>query len=677
MSYSTLALVGNFICPPNSNPKPCNSTVRRKEFISLLKNCKEVNQILPIHAKIIRTGHGQDPFILFELLRLSSTFFSINYACNIFQQIHNPNVFLYTALIDGFALAGSFADGISLYFQMINRFIMPDKYVITSVLKACGSHFALRDGKEVHCQAVKLGLSSNRSITMKLLEFYGKCGEFDDARKVFDAMTERDVVASTIMITCFLDYGLVKQAIEVFDRVWIKDTVCWTAMIDGLVRNGEMNRALEMFRQMQKENVKPNEITIVCVLSVCSHLATLELGRWVHSYMGKQHGIELNHFVGGALINMYSRCGDIEEAERVFVMMKERNVIMYNLMISGLAMHGKSFEAVEIFQGMIKQGILPTSVTFVAALTACSHGGLVDLGFEIFRSMSRDYGIQPQIEHYGCIVDLLGRVGHPREAYNLIRSMKIAPDHVMLGALLSACKIHGDLELGEEVTRILMNHELVDSGTYILISNVYASSGKWKEAAQIRAKMKEVGIQKEPGCSSIEVNNEIHEFLLGDLRHPQKERIYEKLEELNQILREAGHIPATEVVLHDIEDLEKEQALAIHSEKLAICYGLISTKPCTTIRVVKNLRVCDDCHSMIKLIAKVTRRKIVQGYSESSVGKDACIGKGGELHILDTYDGQLMKCVVDGHVKPYIDHNGSVNQSLIALDLEQRRVWSK
>lgn len=608
---STLAVLGNCTYWPSSNPRPKPGNFTRKQFVSLLKSCQDVNQIPPIHAKIIRTGHDQDPFVLFDLLRLASTFASIDYASKIFQQIHSPNVFLYTALIDGFVLAGSYADGISLYFEMISRFLMPDKFVITSVLKACSSHFSLREGKEVHCQALKLGLSSNRSITMTLLRLYGECREFDDANKVFDEMTERDVVASTIMITCFLDHGLVEQASEVFDRVWNKDTVCWTAMIDGLDRNGEMNRALEMFRKMQKENVRPNEITIVCVLSACSQLGALELGRWVHSYIGKQHGIELNHFVGGALINMYSRCGDIDEAERVFGMMKERNVITYNSMILGLAMHGKSVEAIEIFRGMIKQGLLPTSVTFVAVLNACSHGGLVDMGFEIFHSMSREYGIQPQIEHYGCIVDLLGCVGHLKEAYNFIRCMKMAPDHVMLGALLSASKIHGNLGLGEQVARILMNHELVDSGTYVLLSNVYASSGKWKKAAQIRAKMKEVGIQKEPGCSSIEVNNEIHEFLLGDLRHPQKERIYKKLEELNQILQEAGHTPATEVVLHDIEDWEKEQALAIHSERLAICYGLISTKPYTTIRVVKNLRVCEDCHSIIKLIAKITRRKIV------------------------------------------------------------------
>ncbi|KAF2292490.1 hypothetical protein GH714_024479 [Hevea brasiliensis] len=310
-------------------------------------------------------------------------------------------------------------------------------------------------------------------------------------------------------------------------------------MIDGLVRNGEMNPALELFREMQRLDVRPNEFTIVCVLSACSRLGALELGRWVHSYMGR-YRIELNHFVGGALINMYSRCGDIDKAWRVFEEMKERNAITYNSMIMGFALHGKSSEAIELFRGMTKQGLTPTSVTFVGVLTACSHGGLADLGFEIFHSMARDYGIEPQIEHYGCMVDLLGRLGRLEEAYHFIRTMKLAPDHVMLGALLSACKIHGNLELGEEIAQSLVNCGNEDSGTYVLLSNAYSSSGKWKEAAQVRAKMKGEGIEKEPGCTSIEVNNEIHEFILGDLRHSQKEEIYKKLEQLNQILRLEG-----------------------------------------------------------------------------------------------------------------------------------------
>ncbi|XP_015579720.2 putative pentatricopeptide repeat-containing protein At5g59200, chloroplastic [Ricinus communis] len=608
MTHS-LPITANIALPPILIPNSKNPP-NRKQLISLLQSCRHSNQITPIHAKIIRNNYHNDAFVVFELLRVCSNLSSINYASKIFSFTENPNVYLYTALIDGFVLSGSFISGIHLYYQMINLSIVPDNYVITSVLEACGFQLALKQGIQVHCQVLKLGLSSKRLMRLKLMKFYGKCGSLKDAERLFDEMPERDVVASTIMINSYFEHGLIQEAIRVFNLNKSKDTVCWTAVIDGLVRNGEMNRALEVFREMQREDVRPNEVTIVCVLSACSQLGTLELGRWVHSYMGK-YGIGINHFVGGALINMYSRCGDIDEAWRVFEEMKERNVITYNSMIVGFSLHGKSSEAIELFRGMTKQGLEPTSVTFVGVLNACSHGGLADLGFEIFNSMARDYKVEPQIEHYGCMVDLLGRLGRVEEGYDFIKTMRVAPDHVMLGALLSACKIHGNVELGEEIARSLVDCGNADSGTYVLLSNVYSSSGKWKEAAQVRAEMKQGGMEKEPGCSSIEVNNKIHEFLLGDIRHPQKEAIYKKLEELNQRLTLEGYTPETEVVLHDIENWEKERALAIHSERLAICYGLISSEAFTTIRVVKNLRVCNDCHSMIKLISKITKRKIV------------------------------------------------------------------
>ncbi|GMN50185.1 hypothetical protein TIFTF001_019345 [Ficus carica] len=606
----TLVVQGNSILPRNSKPKSNNSSHRR-EAISLLQKCKNISHVQSTHAKIIRNGQEQDPFIVFELLRLCSKLNSIDYASKVFHRIRTPNVFLYTALVDGFVLSGSHFDGIRLYYRMIADSIVPDNYAITSVLKACGFQLALKPGREVHGQVIKLGLCSNRSVKMKLMELYGKCGELEDARRMFDEMPEHDVVASTVMIASYLHHRFVGEARSVFDRVQTKDTVCWTAMIDGLVKNGEMNWALEVFREMQVENVKPNEATIVCVLSACSHLGALELGRWVHSYMGK-YEIKLNHIVGGALIHMYARCGDIDKAEKVFDEMMERDISTYNVIISALGMHGKSIEAIEMFRAMIKQGLRPNSITFVGVLNACSHRGLVELGFEMFHSMVRDYNIEPQVEHYGCMVDLLGRVGRLEEAFSFIKRMKTAPDHIMLGALLSACKIHGNLELGEQIARSLLDCGKADSGTYVLLSNVYASSGRWKEAAKVRAEMKEGGIQKEPGCSLIEVNNEIHEFLLGDIRHPHKEEIYKKLKELEKRLKlKEGYSPKTEVALHDVEDRQKEWALSIHSERLAICYGLISTKPYTTLRVVKNLRVCNDCHSMIKLIAKISKRKIV------------------------------------------------------------------
>ncbi|KAL2488374.1 putative pentatricopeptide repeat-containing protein [Forsythia ovata] len=599
--------------PPNptSNSNPNNShSQHRKKIISLLQKCRNSNEITPIHANVIKNGQENDVFIVFELLRVCSKCNAIDYALKIFEQTSKPNVYLCTALIDGLVLSGLYDHGIRVYMQMIENFVMPDNYVISSVLKACGFDGDLRTGRGIHAQATKLGLCSNRSIKLKLLEFYGKCGEFENMKSVFDEMPNRDFVALTVMISCYHDRGFVKSACDVFDLVMVKDTVCWTAMIDGLVRNGEMYKALETFRLMQREGVRGNEVTVVCVLSACAQLGALELGGWIHSYIEK-YDIEVNYFVSSALINMYARCGSIEEAERVFEGIKEREVTVYNSMIMGYALHGKGVEAVEMFRTMIKEGFRPTNITFVGVLNACSHGGLVDDGIEIFGSMKIEYRLEPQIEHYGCVVDLLGRVGHLEEAFKYIQNMKISPDCIIWGSLLSACKVHQNIELGERVAQILLDSGHADTGSYVLLSNVYASWNKWEEAALVRAMLKEGGVQKEPGCSSIEVNNEIHEFLLGDIRHPQKEAIYRKLEELNKILRSEGYNPQIEVVSQDITDREKEWALAIHSERLAICYGLISTEPHSTLRIIKNLRVCNDCHSVIKLISKITGRRIV------------------------------------------------------------------
>nr|VDD32672.1 unnamed protein product [Brassica oleracea] len=505
---------------------------RRKTFISLLRNCKNIAQIPPIHAKIIRTFHGQDAFVVFELIRICSTLGSIDYAYDVFRYVSNPNVYLYTAMIDGFVTSNRSADGAALYSRMIDDSIMPDNYVITSVLRACD----LEECREIQGQVLKLGFGSCRSVRLKLMEVYGRYGELVDAKKVFDEMPERDEVAATVMINCYSECGSIEEALELFKDVKVKDTVCWTAMIDGLVRNKEMNKALELFREMQMENVSPNEFTAVCILSACSDLGALELGRWVHSFVESQR-ITLSNFVGNALINMYSRCGDINEAKRVFKGMLDKDVVSYNTIISGLAMHGESFEAIKEFRDMVNRGFRPNQVTLVALLNACSHGGFLDIGLEVFNSMERVFDVEPQIEHYGCVVDLLGRVGRLEEAYRFIENMPMEPDHIMLGALLSACKIHGNVELGEKVAKRLIESEDSDSGTYVLLSNIYASSGKWKESNEIRGSMRDSGIDKEPGCSTIEVNNQIHEFLVGDTTHPEKEAIYQRLQELVRVLR--------------------------------------------------------------------------------------------------------------------------------------------
>lgn len=426
----------------NSYSKSYDIPNLRKNIINLLhQNHKDLKHVQSIHTKAIKNATQKDPFILFQLLRLYCKLNSIHHATKLFHCTQNPNVYLYTSLIDGYVSYGLYHDALNLYTQMVNDDVLPDNYAVTSVLKACVLQRALGNGREIHGQVLKNGLGLDRSIALKLVELYGKCGEFDDARKVFDKMPERDFVARTVLMVLYFDHGMVEEGVRQFDEINTRDVVCWTAVIDGLVRNGELNKGLEMFREMQVKGVKPNEVTFVCVLSACSQLGALELGRWIHMYMGR-FNVKVNRFVAGTLINMYSRCGDIDEALVLFNEMEVKDVSTYNSMIGGLALHGKSIAAIELFREMLNLNLRPNSITFVGVLNACSHGGLVELGYEIFQSMETVHGIEPQVEHYGCMVDILGRVGRLEEAYNFIGKMRVQADDKMLCALLSACKIH-------------------------------------------------------------------------------------------------------------------------------------------------------------------------------------------------------------------------------------------
>ncbi|PIA27030.1 hypothetical protein AQUCO_08300008v1 [Aquilegia coerulea] len=435
-------------------------------------------------------------------------------------------------------------------------------------------------------------------------------GDVVSARQLFDTMPEKSVVSLTTMITCYAKSGDVDRARVIFDDMDDRDVVCWNVMIDGYTQHGRPNEALELFRKMLSEKMKPNEVTVLSILSACGQLGAIESGRWMHSYI-ENNGIRLNVQVGTALIDMYCKSGSVEDAELMFDRIKNKDVVAWNSMIIGYAMHGFSQEALQLFSRMCALGFQPSDITFIGVLRACSHAGLVEKGRQFFISMKDEYKVEPKVEHYGCMVDLLGRAGLLDEAYDLVKSMKMDPDPVLCGTLLAACRLHGNIALGEHIAEFLVNKNLANSGTYILLSNIYAAAGNWEGVARMRTMMKDSGIQKEPGCSSIEVENKVHEFLVGDLKHPKSKDIYLMLKDLYRRLKEDGYTPQTNIVLHDIGELEKEQALGVHSEKLAIAFGLISTQPGTPIKIVKNLRVCTDCHTVTKLISKITGRKIV------------------------------------------------------------------
>jgi pentatricopeptide repeat protein len=291
--------------------------------------------------------------------------------------------------------------------------------------------------------------------------------------------------------------------------------------------------------------------------------------------------------------------------------MEERTVVSWTSVIDALAMEGRGKEAVGVFEEMKTAGVPPDDVAFIGVLTACSHAGMVDEGCGYFDSMKVKYGIEPKIEHYGCMVDMFGRAGMVERAMEFVRTMPMKPNPIIWRTLVAACRAHGRLELGESITRNLLNEYPAHEANYVMLSNVYALTHRWKEKSEIRREMTKRGIKKVPGCSVVELDGEVHEFIAGDESHPQWKEIYRMVEEMSRELRRIGHIPATSEVLLDLDEEDKEGALQWHSEKLAIAFVLLRTPPGTQVRVVKNLRVCSDCHAAIKCISHVYNREII------------------------------------------------------------------
>lgn len=488
----------------------------------------------------------------------------------------------------------------------------PDKYTLTFVITACSHLTSPKLGRGVHGQVVRNGSESDVFVGNSMVTMYSVFGRMDDALKVFDEMPVRDVVTWTSLVSGYAACGELGAAHKFFDEMPVRNDVSWAVIIAGYVGCGRYSDALRHFHDMlQDDKMKPNEAVLVCVLSACAHLGALDQGKWIHIYVDKS-GVPKSSNISNALINMYAKCGKIECAKQVFDNISKRDVFTWTSMISGLAMHGRGSDALLVFSQMLAAGVRPDNITLLGVLNGCSHSGLVDEGFFIFHNMSRLWGLSPEIEHYGCLIDLLGRAGCLEEAYEVVRSMPMEPDIVLWRALLSACRIHGYVDLGEQIIdHISQLDPSSHGGGYTLLSNLYASIGRWDKVAKVR-KVMNSRVESNPGCSWIEVNGIVHEFVAADRLHPQIEEIHVKLNEvLKRASVEGGYIANTRQVLFDLSEEESEQAIAWHSEKLAVAFGLMSTDAGSAIRIVKNLRVCEDCHSAMKAISLVFDREIV------------------------------------------------------------------
>lgn len=536
------------------------------------------------------------------------------YGASVFAQVRYPNAFLYTALIRGYLVDGMLKESVLAYNSMRRGGLTPLSFTFTALLKGSATESDLNLGRQLHGESVKLGgFCADLSVVNVMMDMYVKCGLLDCGRKVFDEMPERDLISWTLLIDAYAKAGEMDCASDLFRAMPVKDMVAWTAMVTGFAQNAKPREALEYFERMLSAGVQTDEVTLVGVINACAQLGAVKYASWVRnvaesSGLGPANDVH----VGSALIDMYSKCGCLEEASNVFKCMQEKNVYSYSSMIIGFAMHGCAHSAIELFEEMVKTNVKPNSVTFLGVLTACSHGGLLEQGQWFFEQMQSSYGVSPGVDHYSCMVDLLGRTGKLNEALDLIKKMPMEPNAGVWGALLGSCRVHVNPDIAEVAASHIFKLEPSNIGNYILLCDVYAKGGRWEDVLRVRKLIRAKGLRKNPAFSWVEgEKGVIHEFYAGDTTHPRNQEIKELLGNLIDRVRATGYEPQLRSVIYDVSDEEKRRILMNHSEKLALAYALLSSCDGSVIRIVKNLRICEDCHLFMCGASRVCGREIV------------------------------------------------------------------
>ncbi|OMP00513.1 hypothetical protein COLO4_12610 [Corchorus olitorius] len=551
-------------------------------FPSILTACAAVKAVdfgAQVHGCIVRTGFEANVFVQSALVDMYAKCSNLDRAARVLENMEVDDVVSWNSMIVGCVRQGCEGKALSLFQKMHAKDMKMDSFTYPSVLNCFASMKDIKNAMSVHCVILKTGFEDYKLVNNALVDMYAKQGSLDCAFQVFNHMP-------------------------------IKDVVSWTSLVTGYAHNGHHEEALRLFIDMRKAGIYPDHIVLASILSACAELTVLEFGQQVHANFVKS-GLKSSLSVDNSLLTMYAKCGCIEDASRVFDSMQIQDVITWTAIIVGYAQNGKGKDSVRFYEQMIASGTKPDFITFIGLLFACSHAGLLESGRSYFASMEKDYGIKPGAEHYACMIDLLGRSGKLVEAEALLNQMDVEPDATVWKALLAACRVHGNLELGEKAAKNLFELEPNNAVPYIMLSNMYSASGKWEEAARIRRMMKSKGVNKEPGCSWIEVNSIVHSFVSEDRGHERTAEIYSKVDEMTLSIKEAGYVPDTSFALHNLDEKGKELGLAYHSEKLAVAFGLLTVPPGAPIRVFKNLRVCGDCHSAMKYVSRAFHRHII------------------------------------------------------------------
>lgn len=548
------------------------------DLILPLTRSRSLPKGLQLHARILKSRLETIPLVAHHLINFYSKCQLPSCALLTFDETTQRTATTWSSIISAFAQNELPWFALEYFRRMIGENIRPDDHIFPSATKSCAILGRADIGKSIHSLALKTGFDNDVFVGSSLVDMYAKCGETGFARRVFDEMPDRNVVS-------------------------------WSGMIYGYAQVGEDEEALRLFKQALLEDLDVNDFTFSSVIRVCANSTLLELGKQIQGLCLKTSFDSSSH-VGSSLISLYSKCGLIEGGYRVFREVPDKNLGMWNAMLIACAQHAHTRRVFDLFKEMERVGMKPNFITFLSILYACSHAGLVKEGEYYFDLMKR-HGIEPGDQHYASMVDLLGRAGKLQEALSLIEDMPCQPTESVWGAFLTGCRIHGNAELATYAADKAFELRPVSPGLHILLANAYAAAGRYEDAAKARKLLRDRGMKKETGLSWVEEGNRVHTFAAGDRSHTLTQQIYQKLEELGEEMERAGYVADTSFVLQGVDGEEKNRMIKYHSERLAIAFCLITFPPDRPIRIMKNLRVCGDCHAAIKFMSKCTRRVII------------------------------------------------------------------
>ncbi|CAN6445618.1 unnamed protein product [Victoria cruziana] len=616
-----------------------------------------------IHSLVVRTGFHGNVFASSALLYMYTRCGKTEDAEVVFDFMPEKNAVSWNTMISCYARNCEGERALQLFNQMEQEGVIPDQATFATVLSSLGDPHSLRLVKRIHAKIVKFGLDFDIIIGNSAITAYSECESIEDAMLAgyvcndqsdealglfaemqyhgvkqdiytyislisaccrfehsekgktchglaIKAGLEESTPVSNALMAMYAKFCMMNDAFKLFDKMQCRDNVSWNSIVTGYSQSGLAEEAMKLYSQMLLHRIRLDHYTFSSVLRCCANLATLQWGKQIHVSIMKL-GFKAHLFVGSALIYMYSRCGMIEDASRVFDETSKSGPVTWNSIIFAYAQHGQGKSAIDLLKSMQEMGIKPDHITFVGILSACSHVGLVEEGSYYLRSMDAKYGIKPRMEHFACAIDLFGRAGLLRRAKLVVDSMPFKPNAMIWKTLLGACRVHRDIDLAKYAASFLLELEPNDHATYILLANMFAIHDEWDELAKLKRAMREKGLKKVAGCSWVEVKNIVHTFNAEDRSHPQAKKIYEKLGLLMKQIKGMGYVPDTEFVSQNLDERAKEQNLFHHSEKLALVFAIMNIPKGVTIRIMKNLRTCGDCHTAFKFISKAIDREIV------------------------------------------------------------------